>query len=277
MTDSNPINTAKFGEVRWVELCDSTNTLVRAMVGELAPSDAPRAVAIADEQSAGRGRLDRRWEAQPGVALMLSVAHEAPAEPRLLGALPLAMGLAALEAIAEVTGVEPRLKWPNDVMVQAAVAPHEGAAGNEGRWLKVGGILGESLDDPRPQVTTARVAVLGIGINTGWDELRADLPDATSLNLVTGKSVDRRVLAEALLARYSAWWQRLLDGDRSGFQRAQQARSATLGQRVRVELPTSELSGTAQAITADGALMVVDDSGVSHEVTVGDVVHLRPI
>ncbi|MEZ5373721.1 MAG: hypothetical protein R2704_13555 [Microthrixaceae bacterium] len=124
----------------------------------------PRAVACADEQRAGRGRLDRRWEARPGAALMLSVAHEAPSSPELLGALPLAMGLAALEAIADVLDgaeVEARLKWPNDLMVAGGGTP-----GAERGWLKAGGILGESFDDPRRGAATGRVAVLGIGINT---------------------------------------------------------------------------------------------------------------
>jgi BirA family biotin operon repressor/biotin-[acetyl-CoA-carboxylase] ligase len=255
-----------------VERCDSTNTLVRAMVAELPASAPPRAVAIADEQTAGRGRLDRSWEARPGSALMLSVAHEAPDRPELLSALPLAMGLAALEAIGEVTGVEPRLKWPNDVVVDA---PGQ-------RWLKLGGILGESFDDPRGPTTTmavsssGRVAVLGIGINTGWESPRSDLPDATSLNLLTGLAVDRRVLAHELLVRYLGWWRRLLVGDGAAFQAALHERSATLGQRVRVELPTSMLVGTATSITPTGALVVHDDQGGRNEVTVGDVVHLRP-
>lgn len=262
-----------------MERCDSTNTLVRAMVADLPATAAPRAVAIADQQTAGRGRLDRRWEARPGSALMLSVAHEAPGRPELLSALPLAMGLAALEAIGEVTGVEPRLKWPNDVVVDA---PGQ-------RWLKLGGILGESFDDPRGPAassvttssvttssgTTGRVAVLGIGINTGWESPRSDLPEATSLNLLIGRTVDRRALAHELLVRYQRWWRRLLVGDGAAFQAALHERSATLGQRVRVELPTSVLVGTATSITAGGALVVNDDQGVRNEVTVGDVVHLR--
>ncbi|MGB2746310.1 MAG: biotin--[acetyl-CoA-carboxylase] ligase [Candidatus Microthrix parvicella] len=271
---------AGFGGIRWVERCDSTNTLVRAMVADLPATAAPRVVAIADEQTAGRGRLDRRWEARPGSALMLSVAHEAPGRPELLSALPLAMGLAALEAIGEVTGVEPRLKWPNDVVVDA---PGQ-------RWLKLGGILGESFDDPRGPAaaassvttssatssgTTGRVAVLGIGINTGWESPRSDLPEATSLNLLIGRTVDRRALAHELLVRYQRWWRRLLVGDGAAFQAALHERSATLGQRVRVELPTSVLVGTAKSITAGGALVVNDDQGVRNEVTVGDVVHLR--
>lgn len=221
-----------------MERCDSTNTLVRAMVADLPATAAPRVVAIADEQTAGRGRLDRRWEARPGSALMLSVAHEAPGRPELLSALPLAMGLAALEAIGEVTGVEPRLKWPNDVVVDA---PGQ-------RWLKLGGILGESFDDPRGPAaaassvttssatssgTTGRVAVLGIGINTGWESPRSDLPEATSLNLLIGRTVDRRALAHELLVRYQRWWRRLLVGDGAAFQAALHERSATLGQRVR--------------------------------------------
>ncbi|MEZ5373722.1 MAG: hypothetical protein R2704_13560 [Microthrixaceae bacterium] len=87
--------------------------------------------------------------------------------------------------------------------------------------------------------------------------------------------MDRRLLAGSLLARYRRWWRRLLDGDRDGFRATLEARSATLGRRVRVELPASELVGVADSITAAGALVVLDDAGDGHEVTVGDVVHLR--
>ncbi len=266
MSGPDAPGSAGFGELRWVDECDSTNTLVRSMVAELPRRQAPRAVAVADVQTAGRGRLDRRWEAAAGSALMLSVAHEAPSDPEVLGALPLAMGLAAAEAIAATTGVTPGLKWPNDLLVDV-----DGA----GELKKVGGILGESFDDPRPGAL-GRVAVLGIGINTGWASLRSDLPEATSLNLVTGHEVDRRELAAALLAAYRAWWQRLLDGDRARFRAALEGASLTIGRRVRVELPASELIGVAEAITASGALVVVDDGGARREVTVGDVVHLRP-
>ena len=177
------------------------------------------------------------------------------------------VGLAAVEAIATTVGAMPGLKWPNDLLVED---------GDPDGWKKVGGILGESFDDPRP-VAVGRVAVLGIGINTGWDALRSDLPEATSLNLVTGVEVDRRELATALLARYRLWWQRLLDGDRAGFRAALEGASLTIGRRVRVELPTSEMTGVAEAITASGALIIVEDGGARREVTVGDVVHLRPL
>mgnify|MGYP006344386869 FL=1 len=267
MSSPDAPGSAGFGELRWVEVCDSTSTLVRSLIAELPPHNAPRAVAVADAQSAGRGRLDRRWEAAAGSALMLSVAHEAPSDPEVLGALPLAMGLAAVEAIATTVGAMPGLKWPNDLLVED---------GDPDGWKKVGGILGESFDDPRP-VAVGRVAVLGIGINTGWDALRSDLPEATSLNLVTGVEVDRRELATALLARYRSWWQRLLDGDRAGFRAALEGASLTIGRRVRVELPTSEMTGVAEAITASGALVIVEDGGARREVTVGDVVHLRPL
>ncbi|MEZ5380521.1 MAG: biotin--[acetyl-CoA-carboxylase] ligase [Microthrixaceae bacterium] len=250
---------------------DSTNTLVRTLVEELPAGSPPRAVAVADRQVAGRGRLDRRWESPVGATLMMSVAHEVPLDTELLGALPLAMGLGALEAIDEVTGQALGLKWPNDLV----------AAHPDGTMAKVGGILGESFEDRRAGVRAgggprSRVAVLGIGINTGWEAMPPELPEATSLNLLGGAPVDRAALAEAVLARYRAWWGRVADGDREGFVSALEATSVTLGRRVRVELPAATVSGLAEAMTRSGALVVLDDRGVRTEVTVGDVVHLRP-
>ena len=98
---------------------DSTNTLVRTMVGKRRRAAHPERW---PSPTARRrvGRLDRRWESPAGATLMMSVAHEAPLDPELLGALPLAMGLGALEAIDAVTGQAVGLKWPNDLVVAHA-------------------------------------------------------------------------------------------------------------------------------------------------------------
>src|SRR6185437_9959123 len=130
-----PLLRGRFGrELVWVESCPSTQRLL--------PPDAPEgAVALAEEQTAGRGRLGRRWEAAPGTSILCSLVLRPRVELARWPELSLVAGEAVREAIAARTGLEPTLKFPNDVLVG-------------GR--KVCGILAEASD--------GRV-VLGIGVN----------------------------------------------------------------------------------------------------------------
>jgi BirA family biotin operon repressor/biotin-[acetyl-CoA-carboxylase] ligase len=152
-------------------------------------ADAPEgAVAVAEEQTAGRGRLGRPWFAAAYTSVLLSVNLRPEVATVRLPELSLVAGAAVAEAIAAETGFQPEVRFPNDVLIG-------------GR--KVAGILAEARDD--------RV-VLGIGINAniGADELPQDVDKpATSLQVETGTPVDRAALLATLLERleagYDAW------------------------------------------------------------------------
>ena len=252
----------RFEDLRWVESTGSTNAdLVAA-----AKAGSGECALVADHQSAGRGRLDRRWEAPPGASLLMSILVRAPfpaAGPNLLSS---ALAVAAVDALRSQAGLDVGLKWPNDI-----VAP---GAGRGGQDLKLGGLLAELHSGGG-----AEAVVLGVGINLAWkdvgfpEELRAS---ATAVDLLGG-SVDRTELVVGVL--------RAMDGvgelahSASACEMLAQSygeRCVTLGRRVRVELPRGELVGRAVRLDPTGALVVGDDSGVEHTVTVGDVVHLRP-
>jgi BirA family transcriptional regulator, biotin operon repressor / biotin---[acetyl-CoA-carboxylase] ligase len=172
----------RFGAVyRFKEVYPSTQRLLQE-------DDPEGAVAVADEQTEGRGRLGRSWHAPAGTSVLLSVLLRPQLEPARLPELSLVAGGAVAEAIAEVTGIEPAIKFPNDVLVG-------------GR--KVAGILAESSE--------GRV-VLGIGVNV--NQSAAELPDGariepTSLRIETGEPIDRAELLAAILLRleraYDAW------------------------------------------------------------------------
>ena len=172
----------RFGrDYTYVERCPSTQRVL--------PTDAPEgAVAVADEQTEGRGRLGRRWEAPAGTSVLCSIQLRPAVPPARLPQLTVVGADACADAIRTVTELQPALKEPNDVVVA-------------GR--KVGGVLGEASE--------GRV-VLGVGINVNVDEgdLPADLrAPATSLLIETGAAVDRIELLVELLAalerRYDAW------------------------------------------------------------------------
>jgi BirA family biotin operon repressor/biotin-[acetyl-CoA-carboxylase] ligase len=172
----------RFGhEYLFVESCASTQRL-------LPPDAAEGAIAVADVQNEGRGRLGRHWEAPAGTSVLCSVQLRPSVPPRRYPELTVVGAEACIEAIRSVTALEPTLKDPNDVLVG-------------GR--KVAGVLGEASE--------GRVVLgFGINVNVSAEELPLEvrLP-ATSLLIETGNSVDRRELVPALLAalerRYDVW------------------------------------------------------------------------
>ncbi len=286
----------RFSRVRAVPQVGSTN----ADLMELARNGgAEGEVLIADFQSAGRGRRGRSWQAPTGTALMMSVLLRPPPgtlAPNQASVVVSAWACATAQACEAVTGVRPRLKWPNDlVVVEEAAAPAQPAAPAQSvtpaqpaaqpQHRKVAGILAESLMDGG----AITALVIGMGLNTGWPEIPPELADtATSLNIVSGREVDRVELAANLLAGFEQRYAVLLGGahDTAAHGVEQilaevRQQSVTLGSRVRIERePTPSgisdvLYGKAVDVNSDGTLLVVDDSGTHHHISVGDVVHLR--
>ena len=180
-----PLLTGRFGRVyRYEEVCASTQRLLRG-------DDPEGAVAAADEQTEGRGRLGRNWQAPSGTSILISVLLRPAVEPPRLPELSLVAGGAVAEAIADVTGIDPAIKFPNDVLV----------AGK-----KVAGILAESSE--------GRV-VLGIGVNVnqGAEELPRDAQtEPTSLAIEVGDRVDRGDLIAAILLRLERAYDRWVSG-----------------------------------------------------------------
>jgi BirA family transcriptional regulator, biotin operon repressor / biotin---[acetyl-CoA-carboxylase] ligase len=178
-----PLLRGRFGSsvYRYTQLSPSTQRM-------LAEDEPEGAIAVAEEQSEGRGRLGRSWHAPAGTSLLFSLLLRPGVESSRLPELSLVAGGAVAEAIADVTGVHPAIKFPNDVLIG-------------GR--KVAGVLAESSE--------GRV-VLGVGINV--NQTLEQLPsgaqtEPTSLQLVLGAPVDRALLLAAVLARlesaYDAW------------------------------------------------------------------------
>jgi BirA family biotin operon repressor/biotin-[acetyl-CoA-carboxylase] ligase len=177
-----PLLRGRFGQVyRYEEVCASTQRLLHDETVE-------GSIAVAEEQTEGRGRLGRSWHAPAQSSVLVSVLLLPPVEPAKLPELSLVAGGAVAEAIARVTGIEPTIEFPNDVLIS-------------GR--KVAGILAESSE--------GRV-VLGIGVNVNQtaDELPDDArTEPTSLRVELGKPVDRAELLAAILSRleraYDTW------------------------------------------------------------------------
>lgn len=220
------------------------------------------------DQTAGRGRLDRRWVAPAGSAVALSVVLRIPAGSPALGWVSMIGGLAARDAVArELLGLDVTVKWPNDVLV--------GVGGTE---RKVCGVRGEL-------VATTSAVVLGIGINTTMSAADIPVPTATSIALmVTDRAADIDGLADrvasATLDGVLNRVARILDsgGDARGAGIAREAdqHCSTLGRRVRVDLPgDGVLEGIADGLEPDASLRVRRRDGALTAVHAGDVTHLR--
>ncbi|MFC8533996.1 biotin--[acetyl-CoA-carboxylase] ligase [Streptomyces sp. NPDC057249] len=240
-----------------VESTGSTNTDLAARAADLTEGT----VLVAEEQTAGRGRLERTWTAPARSGLFFSVylaPGDVPAER--WGWLPLLTGVAAATGLARAAGVDMALKWPNDLLVSV-----------DGQERKTGGILAERAGDG---------VVIGIGLNVSLraDELPA--PTAASLALAGAVSTDRETLLRGVLRSLEHWYGlwRDADGDAaaSGVQEAYAAGCATLGKAVRAQLPGDRtLTGEAVAVDGDGRLVLSTGDGLREPVSAGDIVHLR--
>ena len=219
---------------------DSTNAWLMA---EPAPDTGMHRVAIADHQTAGRGRGDNRWLSAPGSSLCLSIAHTFRQNPGNLSALTLAVGVAAVHALRDTGAGDVKLKWPNDIVARDG---------------KLGGMLAES----HSRSASGATVVIGIGINLrlppdilasvdpGWAQSPADLAS------LRGNSVSPDTLAAALIDHIV---DSLVTFEGEGFDAFAETwrRYDWLhGRSVTVRQPGGAVRGTASGIDDDGALLV---------------------
>jgi BirA family biotin operon repressor/biotin-[acetyl-CoA-carboxylase] ligase len=237
-------------EVDVVQVTGSTNTDLAAAAKHGAEEGR---VLIAEEQSGGRGRLDRRWVSPPRAGLTMSFLLRPTAPRERWGTLSLLTAVALEESLKAVCGVNAKLKWPNDVLI-------------DGR--KVCGILAQ---------VEGGAVIVGLGLNVSLTEAELPVPEATSLLLAGASTLDREAIAVAFLthvaAVYQSWNER---GPASVIERWRR-NSATLGRHVEVSFPNGRKhSGRAVGIDTDGRLQVAGPDGAVEAVAAGDIVHLRP-
>jgi BirA family biotin operon repressor/biotin-[acetyl-CoA-carboxylase] ligase len=229
----------------------STNEYARG----LSVTDGPHGtVIIAEEQTAGRGRFGRRWEAAASMNILFSILLRP--DRSLLERIPLvpfAAAIAVAEAIETVTGLTVECKWPNDLLVSRK---------------KISGMLLESV------MTSSSIEklVLGIGVNVNQEEFPADIqPQPTSLRNETGKPVDRILLMQRLLEALEDRYMQLIHGAPAATLALWKSRTTMFGTQVTVQQLHDTLSGIAEDISADGSLLLRNANGLLYAVRAGDV------
>ncbi len=210
-------------------------------------------VVCAETQTQGRGRLGRVWSSPKAKGIYCSLILRPQLPPGQLSQLTLTAAVALAEALRDAAGIEPAIKWPNDILVGGK---------------KLAGILTEL----RAETDQVKFVVVGMGINVNTSASQL-VDGASSLRIETGRIFNRVVVLQHILRSFETWYAVLGRGRFDLVIKAWKARSATLKKRVRVTGPGGMVEGLAVDLDTDGALLVRQDSGVIVKQTAGDLVH----
>lgn len=246
------INTEWAGrEVLYFDETDSTNTELK----KAAEKDAPHGtLAVADYQTMGKGRRGRSWTSPHGVGIWMSILLRPRLHPSCASMLTLVAALAVAEGIEEVCGLESKIKWPNDIVVNGK---------------KVCGILTEMSTE----LECINYVVVGIGINANAEVFPEGIREiATSLLLETGSRVGRSRLIGAVMKAMEKYYGLFLEKQNmSGLLDAYNSKLANKDNVVRVLAPGNEYTGTAEGINEEGELLVRMEDGELRAVISGEV------
>ena len=249
-TIADQIHTKWAGKtVHFARETDSTNLWIKRLAKEGASEGT---LALAEFQSAGRGRLGRSWEVPEGTSVMMSILLRPKFEPQYAPTLTLVMGMAVAKAVKNL-GFDVSIKWPNDVVVS-----HK----------KICGILTEmGVRDGKIDY-----AVIGVGINVNIKEFPEEMADkATSLYLESGREFDRSQIPGLVMEAFEEYYEKFAATcDLSGLKEEYESILANYNQPVRV-LAKEPYEGVARGITDGGELLVEKTDGMIVAVSAGEV------
>ena len=249
-TIADQIHTKWAGKtVHFARETDSTNLWIKRLAKEGAPEGT---LALAEFQSAGRGRLGRSWEVPEGTSVMMRILLRPKFEPQYAPTLTLVMGMAVAKAVKKL-GFDVSIKWPNDVVVS-----HK----------KICGILTEmGVRDGKIDY-----AVIGVGINVNIREFPEEMADkATSLYLESGREFDRSQLPGLVMEAFEEYYEKFAATcDLRGLKEEYESILANYNQPVRV-LAKEPYEGVARGITDGGELLVEKTDGTIVAVSAGEV------
>jgi len=239
-------------DIRVFQETTSTNDVVEKLARDGVKEGV---VVFAESQSCGRGRLGRKWASPPGKGLWFSLLLRPNFRPQETTRLTVASATALRRAIVTQTGLQPEIKWPNDLLIS-------------GR--KVAGILTELS----AELDHVRYIILGIGVDVNLaasDFPESVRPVATSLRIASGRHMSRPDLAVAFLREFDCDYARVCSGQFAAVADEWEEHCATLGRQVSIRLGPREIRGRAESLSPEGELLVRSEFGHLERVVGGDV------
>lgn len=235
----------------YLDEVDSTNNYARKLAEDGAPHGT---LVVAEYQNGGKGRRGRTWVMPHGQAIAMSLIARPDIRPEKASMMTLVIGMAAAKAIREVTGLDAKIKWPNDIVVNGK---------------KISGILTEMS----AEMDGINYVVIGIGINANFTEFPEELREtATSLQQQLGHSVDRGAVICAIMKEFEAYYENFMETQSmKGLAEEYQQMLVNLNRQVRVLEPGNEYSGIARGIDEAGQLLVEKENGETAAVYAGEV------
>lgn len=238
-------------EIFFFRQTGSTNTEINSLAGMGKPHGT---LAVAEHQTGGKGRRGRTWESPTGVNIYMSILLRPQIEPDQASALTLVMALAVSKALEEECGVQPQIKWPNDLLLNGK---------------KIVGILTEMTAEP----DYISHVVVGVGINTNQEQISGEIRDrATSVLIETGKETNRAALTARILHCFETEYGLFMENrNMKALLAAYNDRLVNRDRQVCVLQPGNEYVGTARGINEAGELIVIKEDGTSENVYAGEV------
>lgn len=246
------LHTRFFGNhIYYYDEIDSTNNAIK----KLAENDAPHGtLAIAEVQTAGKGRRGRSWSSPKGSGVWMSFLLRPEIEPQKASMITLIAALAARKAVHEVSGLKAVIKWPNDIVVNGK---------------KICGMLTEMS----AQLEWINYVVVGIGFNVNTDSFPEEISQvASSMKIEAGQAFVRSELVAAFGSAFEYYYEQFIAaGDLSMVMSEYNQHLANMDNAVRILEPNHEYTGISKGINEQGELLVTDEDGVEHVVRSGEV------
>jgi len=239
-------------DIRVFQETTSTNDVVEKLARDGVKEGV---VVFAESQTRGRGRLGRKWVSPPGKGLWFSLLLRPNLRPQETTRLTVASATALRRAIVSQTGLQPEIKWPNDLLISGK---------------KVAGILTELS----AELDHVRYVILGIGVDV--NPALSDFPEsirsiASSLRIAAGRPISRPDLAVAFLREFDRDYSRVCSGQFAAVADEWEEHCSTLGRQVSIRLGPREIRGRAESLSPEGELLVRSEFGHLERVVGGDV------
>ncbi|WKA53343.1 biotin--[acetyl-CoA-carboxylase] ligase [Planococcus shixiaomingii] len=247
------LKTKRIGQVmEYIESCPSTQIIAHKLAQE---GTADGTVVLTETQTAGRGRLARKWDSAPQKGIWMSIILRPDVVPQKAPQFTLVAAVAVVRAIEEVTGLKPEIKWPNDILINGK---------------KCTGILTELQSD----ADGIQALIIGIGLNANQEveDFSPEIQEiASSLKMASGREVNRQELVRALLFHIEQFTNIYIEQGFAIIKLMWESYSSTIGQPIRARMAKETLEGIAEGITDDGILQLRTADGKLHGIYSADI------